>query len=120
MIICRLFDTFLQHNNKWIGNGDFDIFHISHNNDNGGNEDLLVGNKISDNMVSRRLDDPSSASKSTAIWQWHSILLLLVVFVVCCQLGTCLGGGIYDNSTYDVTCLGRAPSLCHKTVHIDR
>jgi hypothetical protein len=56
----------LQHPNKRIDNGDFDIFYISHNNDNGGNdsictylanssngirpEDLLVG-KIIDNGI---------------------------------------------------------------------
>jgi hypothetical protein len=25
----------------------------------------------------------------------------------------------YDISTYDMTCLGRVPSLCHKTVQMD-
>jgi hypothetical protein len=64
-LICRSFDTSLHPNFNSIYNGDFDIFYISHNNDNGGNgiiytylayslsgsirpEDLLVG-KISDN-----------------------------------------------------------------------
>jgi hypothetical protein len=82
----NLWDAPLHTNNKRIGYGDFDIFCISHNNDNGGNESINL------HLFSQQLQ------------QEHPVVF------VCCRLGTCLGGGIYDNSTCDVTCLGRAPS----------
>jgi hypothetical protein len=65
-LICRSFDISL-HPNKWIGNDDFDIFYISHNDDNGGNDsictylanscngirpkDILMGKVIIDNGI---------------------------------------------------------------------
>jgi hypothetical protein len=63
-------DSSLHPNNKRIGHGNFDIFCLSHNNDNGGNEsictylanscngirldDLLVGNIIDNGILLAR------------------------------------------------------------------
>jgi hypothetical protein len=94
---CAGHSILLCNNNKWIGNGDFDIFYISHNNDNGGNEsicthlanscngirpeDLLVGKVIIDNgmLLARMmrllhqnlLCNGPTLSQAQQKWQWH-------------------------------------------------